>query len=96
MSQPDFTTLKKRIAQAPTGPGVYRWLNKDGDLLYVGKAKNIRNRLKSYVMKGGWKALGLWKQSLVAQIADVDITVTNSEMEALVLETNLIKQFKPK
>lgn len=96
MSQPDLTTLRQRIAKAPTGPGVYRWLNKDGDLLYVGKAKNLRNRLRSYVLKGAYKGLGLWKQSLLAQIADVDITVTNSEMEALVLETNLIKQFRPK
>jgi len=94
--QPDFTILKKRIAKAPTGPGVYRWLDKEGNVLYVGKAKNLRNRLKSYVLKGAWKSLGLWKQSLLMQIADVDLTVTNSEIEALVLETNLIKQFRPK
>lgn len=94
--QPDFTILKKRIAKAPTGPGVYRWLDKEGNVLYVGKAKNLKNRLKSYVLKGAWKSLGLWKQSLLMQIADVDLTVTNSEMEALVLETNLIKQFRPK
>ncbi len=96
MSQPDFTILKKRVAKAPTGPGVYRWLDKDGNVLYVGKAKNLKNRLKSYVLKGAWKGLGLWKQSLLMQIADVDLTVTNSEIEALVLETNLIKQFRPK
>ncbi len=96
MSQPDFTILQKRIAKAPTGPGVYRWLDKEGNVLYVGKAKNLKNRLKSYVLKGAWKSLGLWKQSLLMQIADVDLTVTNSEIEALVLETNLIKQFRPK
>lgn len=84
------------MAQAPTVPGIYRWKNTEGDVLYVGKAKNLRNRLKSYVNKGAEKGLGPWKLSLLNQIADFDVTVTASELEALVLETNLIKEIRPK
>jgi excinuclease ABC subunit C len=89
-------TLRRRVAQAPQSPGIYRWKNKDGDVLYVGKAKNLRNRLKSYVQKGAEKGQGPWKLSLLNQIADYDATVVNSEIEALVLETNLIKEMRPK
>ena len=88
--------LRSRIAKAPTESGIYRWLNDKGDVLYVGKAKNLRARLKSYVQENPDKSLGPWKLSLIQQIADVDMTVVNSELEALVLETNLIKTLKPK
>jgi len=87
--------LHERVKVAPTGPGVYRWLNKDGMILYVGKAKNLRKRLTSYVIpqKGN---IGPWRQSFLKQVADFDLTVTNTELEALILETNLIKELKPK
>lgn len=88
--------LRQRVAKASTGPGIYRWLNKDGDVLYVGKAKNLRSRLKSYVQKNPDKSMGPWKLSLRTHIADIDTTVTNSELEALILEINLIKELKPK
>lgn len=88
--------LRKRVAKAPKDPGIYRWKNKEGDVLYVGKAKNLQNRLKSYVQKDAGKNQGPWKQSFLRQIADFDVTVTNSELEALVLETNLIKEIRPK
>ncbi len=90
-----LSILRKRVGTAPTDPGVYRWLKKDGSVLYVGKAKNLRNRLRSYVLpgKGGH---GPWRQSFLLQIADFDVTVTQSELEALILESNLIKQLKPK
>jgi len=74
---------------------VYRWLDARKTVLYVGKAKNIRNRLRSYLQKNT-EPLGPWKQALLKHATDVDITVTNSELEALILETNLIKQLKPK
>ncbi len=77
-------------------PGVYRWKNKDGDILYVGKAKNLRNRMRSYTANDAAKGQGPWKQSFLRQIADFDVTVTNTELEALVLETNLIKEIRPK
>lgn len=94
--------LRKRVGTAPNEPGVYRWLNKDGTVIYVGKAKNLKNRLKSYLPagqagvqnnKGGH---GPWRQSFLAQIADFDVTIAQSELEALLLEANLIKELKPK
>ena len=88
--------LRARCAKAPIGPGVYRWLDGDGVVLYVGKAKNLRNRLKSYVAAKPSSDLGPWKLSLVEKIRNVDWTVVSSELEALVLETNLIKEFRPK
>lgn len=96
MADEILSSLRKRVARASTEPGVYRWKNKDGDILYVGKAKNLRNRLRSYVANDAEKGQGPWKQSFLKQIADFDVTVTNSELEALVLETNLIKEIRPK
>jgi excinuclease ABC subunit C len=75
---------------------VYRWLDDDGGVLYVGKAKNLRARLRSYVAAKPSKDLGPWKLSLIEKIRNVDWTVVASELEALVLETNLIKEFRPK
>jgi len=91
---PKEAELKKRVAKLPTKPGVYRWLDAKGTVLYVGKALNLRKRVTSYLSKEA--ALGPWKQSLMERAADVSVTVTNSELEALILETNLIKQKKPK
>jgi excinuclease ABC subunit C len=96
MSDDILITLRKRTAKAPDSPGIYKWMNAEGTVLYVGKAKNLKNRLKSYVNKGAEKGLGPWKLSLLKQIADFDVTVVNSEVEALVLETNLIKELRPK
>lgn len=96
MADDVLTQLRRRVAKTPEEPGIYRWKNKDGDVLYVGKAKNIRNRMKSYVNVGAEKGLGPWKLSLIHQIADFDVTVVNNELEALVLETNLIKELRPK
>ncbi|HVW66290.1 MAG TPA: GNAT family N-acetyltransferase [Candidatus Peribacteraceae bacterium] len=88
--------LRKRISRAPTDPGVYRWKDKSGEIIYVGKAKNLRNRLRSYVLENAAKGQGPWKQSMYEQIVDFDVTITNTELEALILETNLIKEIRPK
>lgn len=96
MNSDALSTLRRRMARVPEAPGIYKWKNKEGDVLYVGKAKNLRNRMKSYVQAGAEKGLGPWKLSLIHQIADFDVTVVNNELEALVLETNLIKQLRPK
>lgn len=93
---PAIESLRKRIAQAPTEPGVYKWLDEKGEVLYVGKAKNLRNRLRSYVANKTDTFAGPWKLSFLQQIADFQVTVVNNEVEALVLETNLIKELKPK
>ncbi len=86
--------LRKRVAQITTQPGVYRWLDKDGHLLYVGKAKNLRKRMQTYVnLKAKNSA---WTEIMVRQIVDFDVTVVRSELEAFILESNLIKELKPK
>ncbi|ALM10164.1 MAG TPA: hypothetical protein DEB30_03445 [Candidatus Peribacter riflensis] len=91
---PKEAELKKRVAKLPAKPGVYRWLDAKGTVLYVGKALNLRKRVTSYMSKEA--QLGPWKQSLMEKVTDVSVTVTRSELEALILETNLIKQKKPK
>ena len=92
---PHFPLLRKRVGVAPSDPGIYRWKNDKGDIVYVGKAKNLRKRLSQYVAAGK-SGHGPWRQAFLRLIADFDVTVTDSEIEALVLETNLIKQLKPK
>jgi excinuclease ABC subunit C len=94
VKNPRLATLRRRVAQAPEDPGVYRWLDEEGTVLYVGKAKNLRNRLRSYVSKD--TAAGPWKQSFLEKIADFELTVTNTEVEALIFETNQIKEYRPK
>ena len=76
-----------------THPGVYRMLNDAGEVLYVGKAKNLKARVSSYFSLS--KDLSLKNQSLVKKIADVEVTVAGSETDALILEQNLIKGLKP-
>ena len=73
-------------------PGVYRMYDSEGILLYVGKAKNLRNRVSSYFSASG---LTTKTMALVSRIASIEITITGSETEALLLEQNLIKQNKP-
>lgn len=73
-------------------PGVYRMLDKTGEVLYVGKARNLRKRVSNYFRSSG---LDTKTMALVSHIAAIDVTVTNSETEALLLEQNLIKKFRP-
>jgi len=74
-------------------PGVYRMLGADGNVLYVGKAGNLRKRVASYFRSSGLSAK---TRALVEQIAGIEVTVTRTEGEALLLESNLIKQFRPR
>lgn len=75
-----------------TKPGVYRMLNKDGKVIYVGKAKNLKKRVSSYFNRSNQT---LKTQVMVSHIVDIDITITHTENEALILESNLIKSIKP-
>lgn len=83
---------KAFLKKAPTGPGVYRMYNAAGEILYVGKAKVLKNRLSSYFQKQG---LSIKTQALVGRIAQIETTITRTETEALILEQNQIKLLKP-
>ncbi|MFK8028436.1 MAG: GIY-YIG nuclease family protein, partial [Gammaproteobacteria bacterium] len=74
-------------------PGVYRMLNSDGTILYVGKAKNLKKRVSSYFNRSNISAR---IKQMVQQVASMEVAVTNTEAEALLLENNLIKEHRPK
>ncbi len=88
--------LRARISKIPPKSGIYRWLDGRGDVLYIGKAKDLRNRLRSYIAEKSNKSSGPWKRALLERVADFEYTVTANELEALILETNLIKEHRPK
>ena len=83
---------KAFLKQVTERPGVYRMYNADGDILYIGKAKNLKKRLSSYFRNQGQ---AIKTRSLVSRIASIEVTVTASETEALLLEQNLIKEQRP-
>lgn len=85
----DYKTFLKHTSNRP---GVYRMLDEDGEVLYVGKAKNLKKRLASYFRGSGLDNKTL---ALVNRIRDIEITITGSETEALLLEQNLIKENRP-
>jgi excinuclease ABC subunit C len=87
-------SLEEKIGSAPTVPGVYILKNAQGRPIYIGKAKNIRNRLKSYL--AAYPGLDMRKQEMINTARDVSFLVTQNELEALALEANLIKQNRPK
>ncbi len=92
MTAPAFDP-KEYVASLPRRPGVYRMYGPEGVLLYVGKAKNLKDRVATYFSPGNVIPK---VQALVQQIAAIEVTVTNSETEALLLEYNLIKEHKPR
>ena len=84
--------FKEKLALVPTKPGSYQMKNKDGVIIYVGKAKNLQRRLRSYFTR---TVTGKTKM-LVEDIDDFDYIVTSSELESLILEITLIKKYDPK
>ena len=85
--------LKGIVLNLPEGPGIYQYLNKEGVIIYVGKAKNLKRRVYSYFSKDHQSAK---TRMLVSKIADIRYIVVNSEEDALLLENNLIKKYKPR
>ena len=85
--------LQTNLKNLPSSPGVYQFLNKNGKVIYVGKAKNLKNRVRSYFQENPGSAKTI---ALVSKIEDLQLVVTDSELEALILENNLIKQYKPR
>lgn len=87
------TIFKKIQPTIPTSPGIYQYFDEKGILLYVGKAKNLRNRVSSYFSS---KQLTLKTIELVQKIKDIQFTIVNSEHDAFILENELIKNYQPK
>lgn len=84
--------LEATVRSLPRGPGVYLFRDADGEVLYVGKAKSLRARVRSYFQRGDGR---VGTARLVARIADVEVIVTRNEPEALHLEQNLVKRHRP-
>jgi excinuclease ABC subunit C len=86
--------LYEKIRTLPTGPGVYLYRNADGNVIYVGKAKNLRSRVRSYFLEAS--QANAKTGSLMREAVDLDYILVDNEHEALALENNLIKQRKPR
>ncbi|HFD91989.1 MAG TPA: excinuclease ABC subunit UvrC [Gammaproteobacteria bacterium] len=84
---------KARLKTIPARPGVYRMLNEAGETIYVGKARNLKNRVASYFSS---RDASPKTRAMVAHIAAIEVTVTHTENEALLLENNLIKSLRPR
>ncbi len=85
-------SLDQLVTRAPIGPGCYLWKNESGDVLYVGKAVHLRNRLRNYL--GG--ALHVRTFHLMREVRDLEWITTHTEAEALILEANLVKKYNPR
>jgi len=85
--------LQNKLSNLPAKPGVYQFLNDKQKVIYVGKANNLRSRVKSYFQQKNTNAK---TEALVSKISDLELVITDSEIEALVLENNLIKDLKPR
>lgn len=85
--------LADKLALLPDAPGVYRMLDADGTVIYVGKARSLRQRVRSYFNQGGQEHAKV--RAMVERIADLDYIITDTEREALVLESNIIKELRP-
>jgi excinuclease ABC subunit C len=93
VTKPDASFDHKAFLRNLTqGPGVYRMLNADGEVMYVGKARNLRRRVGSYFTRASNRRIA----SMVAQIRNIEITATHTEAEALLLENHLIKEHRPR
>ncbi len=86
--------VKEKIKTLPNEPGVYRFLNSEGVIIYVGKAKNLKKRVSQYFVDP--ERLTRKTRVLVSKICDLEHTVVGSEQDALLLENNLIKQYQPR
>lgn len=87
-------TLKEKIENLPGSPGVYLYRDSSGKTIYVGKAKSLRNRVRSYFQEG--RPLDPKTDRLVSEVADIECIVTDSEVEALILESTLVKKNQPR
>lgn len=91
--RPRSPALREKLAQLPPRPGCYLFKNAAGTVIYVGKAVNLRNRVRSYFQKSSY--LAPRTRRMVAEVRDIETMLTEGELEALVLECNLIKRYRP-
>jgi excinuclease ABC subunit C len=89
--------LEEKLKEIPRAPGVYLHKDESGKIIYIGKAKNLRNRVRSYFQasRSGEFSYGIKTEELVRQIADVEFIVTDNEVEAFILEASLVKKHQP-
>jgi len=85
--------IKSKINAIPNSPGIYKFLDEKNKIIYIGKAKNLPKRLLSYASPSG---LAIRTQRLISSLKEIEIITTSNEAEALLLEANLIKKFKPR
>ena len=85
--------LELKLSNLPPNPGIYQFKDKNGKIIYVGKAKNLRNRVRSYFVS---RPVGPRLERMISLISDVEVINTDSEVESLILEMNMIKQLKPR
>ena len=88
----EYEKLHETSLRAPSSSGVYLWRNHEGTVIYVGKAKNLKNRLSSYFSAGRH----IKTELLVSNAASIEYITTSNEYEAFLLENNLIKKYTPR
>ena len=91
---PEHPSLETKLATLPDAPGVYLYKDRRGRVLYVGKAKSLRSRVRSYFQKGAQHPPKT--AALLEEVRDLALILTGSEREALILENNLIKKERPR
>ena len=91
-------SIKDKLAKVSSRPGVYLMKDTHGKVIYVGKARSLKKRLASYFarIENSASRMDMKTEILIRNISDFDTIITNSEKEALILESNLIKQYKPR
>ncbi|KPL02223.1 MAG: hypothetical protein AMJ73_09040 [candidate division Zixibacteria bacterium SM1_73] len=89
-----LSEIKTKLENLPTKPGVYLMKDRSGRIIYVGKAKSLRNRVRAYFQDAPSYHPKI--SALISKISDFDVLATDSEMEALILESNLVKEYKPR
>ena len=87
-------SLEDKLSQLPASPGVYLMRDAAGTIIYIGKARNLRQRVRSYFKETGDSRYQV--KFLVARVADLEVVLTDTEKEALLLENTLIKQHRPR
>ena len=93
MAEKTKNNIELKLSNLPTGPGIYQFKDKKGKIIYVGKAKNLRNRVRSYFVN---RPIGPRLERMISLIRDLEIINTDSEVESLILEMNMIKKLKPR